>query len=302
MAVLFVRAVAGCLLLIKPRRFGVAAAFALFLIVVAWYFSLKPSNDREWAADVAQIPSAELRGDQLTVHNVRNFDYRSEIDFTPRWETRTYNLSQLRGVDAMLVYWGSPAIAHAMVSFEFEPDNYLAVSIEARRQKSESYSAIQGFFRQFELIYVFSDERDVVRLRTNYRHEDVYLYHTTMSPLAAKALLLSYIDQANSLAKQAQFYNALTSNCATNVLENARAVSLPTQMSWKVLLSGYAAEQMYANGRIDTRMPYEQLKAASHVNEKANRADQSPEFSRQIREGLPVPARAALRVPATLGN
>ena len=290
MAWVFAVVVVASLLFIRPRRYGVLACFGLFVVVVLWFFSLKPSNDRDWAPDVAAIPSAEISGDRITVHNIRNFDYRTETDFTPRWEDRTYDLSKLRSVDFMLVYWGSPAIAHAMVSFGFEPDQYLAVSIEARREKSQTYSAIQGFFRQFGLVYIFADERDVVRLRTNYRHEDVYLYRSAMPPFQAKELLLSYVEQANSLARDPEFYNALTSNCATNVLENAKAGHLPTQMSWRILLSGYAAQQLYNNHRIDTSMPFDQLVAKSHVNAAANKADQDPEFSRLIRVGLPIPA------------
>ena len=161
---IFLVATVASLLFIRPRRYGVLACFGLFAIVLIWLLSLKPSNDREWAVDNAAIPSIQINGNQLTIHNVRNFDYRTETDFTPRWEDRTYDLSKLRTVDSMFVTWGSPAIAHVMVSFGFEGDQYLAVSIEARRQKDESHFAIQGFFRQFELIYIFSDERDVAPL------------------------------------------------------------------------------------------------------------------------------------------
>jgi hypothetical protein len=290
---IFVVVVVACLLFIRPRRYGVLACFGLFVIVLIWFFSLRPSNDREWAPDNAAIPSAEINGDRLIIHNVRNFDYRSETDFTPRWEDRTYDLSKLRTVDCMFVTWGSPAIAHVMVSFGFEGDQYLAVSIEARKQKDESYSAIQGFFRQFELIYIFSDERDVVRVRTNYRipHEQVQLYRTSLSPKQARELLNSYLGQANALNQEPQFYNALTTNCATSVLNDARAGKLPVQMSWRVLLSGYAPQQMYWNHRIDTSLPFEELVARSHINAAAMKADQDPEFSKKIRIGLPMPVQ-----------
>ncbi len=288
-ASLFAVAALAALLFIRPRRYGVLTCFGLFALVLLWFFSLKPSNDRTWALDVAAIPSAEINGNMLTVHNVRNFDYRSVTDFTPHWEDRTYDLSKLRTLDCMFVYWGSPAIAHAMVSFGFEGDRYLAVSIEARREKSQTYSAIQGFFRQFELIYIFSDERDVVRLRTNYRHEDVYLFRSTLSPAEVRELLLSYVQQANSLSREAEFYNALTSNCATNVLKNARSGHLAAQMSWRVLLSGYAPRQLYDNHKIDTSLPFDELFSKSHINDAANKGGEDPEFSRIIRIGLPMP-------------
>ena len=138
----------------------------LFLAVLVWFFSLKPSNDRDWMPDVAKVAWVQVDGDRLTVHNIRNFEYRSETDFTPRWEDRTYDLSRLRSFDFMLVYWGSPSIAHAMVSFGFDDGQYLAVSIETRKEKPKSYSTVQGFFRQYELIFIFADERDVIGLRT----------------------------------------------------------------------------------------------------------------------------------------
>lgn len=278
------------LIFMRPFRRSVLACFCLFVIVLVWFFSLQPSNDRDWATDVAMIPTARIVGNLVTIHNVRHFDYRSVTDFTPRWEQRNYDLSKLRTVDFLLSFWGPKAIAHAMVSFGFDGNRYLAASIEARRQKSESYSAVASFFRQFELVYVFADERDLIGLRTNYRHENVYLYHSTLTPAQARALFLSYLDNANSLARKAQFYNALTSNCATNAMENARQGAIPTQFSWRVLLNGFVTAQLYANHRIDTSLPLEQLIARSNIDAAANKAGNSADFSSIIRAGLPVPA------------
>jgi hypothetical protein len=296
-AVAVAAAALATLTLIKPRRLGVLACLGIFVVVAAWFFTRQPSNDREWRPETAQVPTAEIDGDRVTIHHVRNFDWRSEADFTPRWETRTYDLARLRGVDFMLVHWGSKAIAHAMVSFGFDDGDQLAVSIEARMQRTESYSAIDGFFRQFELVYVFGDERDLVRLRTNHRHEDVYLYPTTLTAEQGRLLLRSYLARANELARHPEFYNALTSNCATNVLENAQAVNLPATMSWKILASGYAVEQLYENRRINTSLPLESLVAHSRVNEAASRADADPQFSRRIREGLPPFAAVSISMP-----
>ena len=280
---------------VRPRRYGVAILLLMFGAVLTWFLLLKPSNTRDWLPDVAEVVSVEITGDRMTVHNVRNFDYRSETDYTPRWEDRTYDLNTIRGVDLMLVYWGSPSIAHAMVSFEFEGDQHLAVSIETRKEKSESYSAVQGFFRQYELYYVFADERDVVRVRTHFRNEDVYLYHTNVSPAHAKALLLTYAQHANALAKRPQFYNALTSNCATNVVAHLRESNPSTlaRVNWEILLSGHAARRAYRNGRLDTSMPFDELQARSHINAAARAADNDPNFAKAIRIGLPRPADAA---------
>jgi hypothetical protein len=263
----------------------------LFLGVLVWYLRLRPSNDRDWGADVARVPSIDIDGDRMTVHNLRNFDYRSETDFTPVWEDRTYDLSKLRGVDFMLVYWGSKAIAHGMISFAFEGDDCLDVSIETRKEKHESYSALEGFFRQYELIYVFADERDVVRLRTNFRHEDVYLYRTNITAADARKILTDYVRRANALAKEPQFYNALTSNCVTNVVYSIRSINPAASITWETLLSGYAARKAYRNGRLDRRLPFEQLEARSRVNDVAIAAKSDRDFSKVIRIGLPTPNR-----------
>jgi hypothetical protein len=293
MSALFLLAVVAGLIFVRPRKLKWAVPPVCFLIVMAWYFSLKPSNDRDWAPDCDHLAWADIKGDQVVVHNVRNFDYRSETDFTPRWEDRTYDLNHLQTADFMLVYWGSDAIAHVMVSFNFDDGRYLAISIETRKERGESYSALQGFFRQYELVYIFGDERDVIRVRTNYRKEDVYLYRTSISSDHARAAMLSYLDRANSLKDHPEWYNALTTNCATSVLPHARAAGAKGQMSLDILLSGHAARQAYRNNTIDTSLPYDELKRRSHVNEAAIAAEHDPDFSNKIRAALPIPPKWA---------
>jgi hypothetical protein len=291
-AAIYAIAALAAVIFIRPRKLGVLALVLMFVGTVIWFDSLKALNDRNWSPDVARVPSIDIDGDRMVVHNVRNIDYRSETDYTPRWEDRTYDLSKLRGIDVMLVYWGSPAIAHGMVAFDFGDDNYLDVSIETRKEKHETYSALEGFFRQYELIYIFADERDVVKLRTNFRHEDVYLYHTNVKPENARKILMAYVEQANSLAREPQFYNALTSNCVSNIVYNARAANPKARLTWETILSGYAARQMYEHGRLDTRLPFGELEKRSHVNDAAIAAGDASDFSRLIRVGLPVPEPA----------
>jgi hypothetical protein len=272
---------------VRPRRYGLAAFVVIFGAVLAWYFSLKPSNDRDWAPDVAKLASAQVDGDRVTIHNVRNFHYRSEEDYDQHWEERTYDLSKLRSSDMMLVYWGSKAIAHGMVSFEFEGDQFLCFSIETRKERGETYSSVAGFFRQYELIYIVGDERDLVRVRTNFRNEDVYLYHVTLSPERSRLVLLSYLKSVNELKDHPEFYNALTTNCVTSILPHVRDAQMQGKFSWDILASGYAARQAYRNGHLDTSLPFEELEARSHVNDKARAAGTGPDFSRRIRQGLP---------------
>lgn len=284
----------ACLLLLRPRKFRLPAFAAVFLLVVIWFLTRQPSNTRDWLPDVAHAPRIDVTGDRAVVRNVRNFDYRSETDFTPAWEDRTYDLSKLKTADYILSYWGSRAIAHGIVSFEFDGGEqggqHLAVSIETRKEKTESYSAIQGFFRQYELIYIFADERDVLRLRTNYRKEDVYVYRTRVGPEAARRIFMSYADRANALHDRPEFYNALTSNCVTSIIPHARAGSTHTTartFSWEILLPGYSARRAYKNGNVNTSMPFEELEARSHINPAAQAADRDPDFSNSIRRNLP---------------
>jgi hypothetical protein len=223
---------------------------------------------------------------------VRNFDYRSESDFTPRWEERTYDLRKLDSVDIIAAYWTGKAVAHTMVSFGFQDQDYLAVSIETRKEKGESYSSLAGFFRQYELYYVVADERDVIRARTTYRQpqEDVYIYRTRVRPKNIRRIFLDYIETINDMHARPRFYNTLTTNCTTSILMHTRIHPESPPMSWKVLLSGYVPDYLYQLGRIDTTKPFAQLEKLSRVNERAHAADKDASFSQRLRQGLPKPA------------
>ena len=226
-------------------------AVVAFACVLAWWLSLRPSNDRVWQPDVAQTAWATIDGDQVTIHNFRNCDYRTESDYTPNWETKTVDLSQLRGMDVFITYWGSPWIAHPIVSFDFGNQGYVAMSIETRKEVGEGYSAIRGFFRYYELIYTIGDERDMVRLRTNYREgEEVYLYHTRATPEQARSIFLDYLARANRMRDHPEWYNALTNNCTTNIaphVAKARA-GKAVRWDWRILLNGKSDEMMYEHG------------------------------------------------------
>ena len=264
------------------------ACAAGFACVLGWWLSIAPSNDRAWQADVARTPWAELQGDRVTIHSVRDFDYRTELDYDETWETRTYDLNQIRGVDVFLTYWGSPWIAHPIASFQFGNGDHVAFSIETRKEIGEDYSALRGFFRQYELVYVAADERDIIRLRTNYRKgEEVYLYRTTTTPEAARAIFLGYLESMNSLHRHAAFYNAITSNCTTNIRLHSKPVAGAgaAPWDWRLLLNGKSDEFAYQYGRLAGGLPFGALKRQAHINDAARAADQSPLFSRLIREG-----------------
>ena len=268
------------------RRRAMAVYTAVFAALLIWWNSIDPSNDRDWQTDVAVLPYATIDGDLVTVHNIRNFDYRTETDYIPAYYDRTFDLRKLESVDLVAVYWMGPAIAHTFLSFGFEGDNYLAVSIETRKEKGEGYSTLKGFFKQFELYYVVADERDVIRLRTNYRKnppEDVYLYRIHRPIESAQRLFLEYIHKINALREKPAFYNTLIHNCTTTIWLNAKVNPTRPPLSWKILLSGYVPEYLYDMQTLDTSIPFPELRKRAHVNKQAQLADNSPDFSRSIR-------------------
>jgi hypothetical protein len=271
------------------RALGVfVALFAL--LVVSWSVLLKPSNDRDWQPENAVLAYASVDGDRITLHNIRNFDYRTETDFTPRYYDRTFDLRQLDAVDLFAVYWAGPAIAHVFLSFGFTDGNHVAVSIEARKERGEGYSAVRGFFRQYELYYVVADERDVVRVRTNYRHdppEQVFLYRLQGSAESRRRLFLAYLNEINALKEHAAWYNALTSNCTNSIWFLARWLPGRVPYSWKILLSGYLPEYLYERGRLDSSVPFAELQQRANINALAQAADQAVDFSERIRVTQP---------------
>ena len=224
----------------------------------------------------------------MTITNVRNFRYRSETDFDERWEERHLDLARLDGLDMFFSHWGSPLIAHTIMSWAFDDGQHLAVSIETRKEKGEVYSAFAGFFRQYELIYVAADEADVVKLRTNYRGEEVYVYRLQVPRERARALLLDYLEAMNELARQPAWYNALTTNCTTTIRQRVMHAGGSPPLSWKLLANGYLPELLYERGTLDTRLPFAELEAASHINARARATRDGDDFSAAIRVGLPM--------------
>ncbi|HEX3437125.1 MAG TPA: DUF4105 domain-containing protein [Pseudacidobacterium sp.] len=276
-------------LALRCRRFWrrVQSCIACFLVVLGWWLSLKPSNDGNWQTDVSRLAYGSVNGDQVTIYNMRSCDYRAEFDYTCQWLTREVDLNQIRGVDIFLDYWGSPWIAHTILSFDVGNGQHIAFSIEARKHVGQSYSAIRGFFRQFTLISIVSDERDVVRLRTNYRqNENLYLYHTRATPGFARALFLDYIHFTNALHDRPQWYNAATHNCTTEIFALRTMRSQPR--NWTILLNGKGDEAQYRDGNIaGDGLPFDELKRRAYINPAAKAADKDPDFSEQIRENRP---------------
>lgn len=285
-------AVGNVILLIRVRPFSRAVLVSItgVLVVVAWWTQIAPRNDRDWTPDVARLPRATIVGNQVTIENVRSFEYRSETDYTERWETRTYDLDRVRAFDMFLSFWGPTLIAHTIASWEFDDAPPLAVSIETRKEKGESYDALRGFFRQFELYYVVADERDVIGVRTNHRGERTYLYRIRASPEMARAMLMDYLKEINRLAEQPDWYNAFIHNCTTSIRTHGQRIGEGRPWDWRFLLNGRLDEMGYERGRLDTSMPFPELKAKSDITERAKAAGMALDFSSRIREGLPDPS------------
>ena len=294
-------AVVGVFTRWRRRALG-AVCVALAIFAIGWS-RIQPSNERRWRAEEAVLSYAEIDGDLVTVHNIRNFFYRSETDFTPAYYGKTYDLRKLDSVDLIAVYWMGPDIAHIMLSFGFAGQDFLAISIEARKEEGEGYSTIDGFFRHYELFYVVADERDAIGVRALYRNdppEDVYLYRVQGPVENARRVFMAYIDKINSLRERPEFYNTLTTNCTSNLWLHTRVNPGHLRYSWKILLSGHVPEYVYEAGRLDTSLPFEELRRRGHINERAREAGaRAPDFSQRIRIGLPgvapggVPERSA---------
>jgi len=285
--ILFVLVLLAVVVFVRETLVKLVVVFGAFTIVVVWWLTLKPSNDRPWQSDVAQTAWAEIKGDVVTIHNVRNCDYRSETDFTPHWESRVVRLSEITGMDVCINYWGSPWISHPIVSFLFADALPLCFSIETRKTIGQTYSPLRGLYRQYTLIYIVADERDSIRVRTNYRHEDVYLYHTLASPAQARERFLEYIRAMNRLRDHARWYNEITANCTTSI-RTQRSVNERAPWDWRMLINGKADELLYERHAIATGgLPFAELKERSLINKRAIAADQDPSFSRLIRQDLP---------------
>lgn len=288
-----------CLGFPRWRWRALTCHMVLFVELLACWLAIKPSNERDWQTDVAVLPHATVEGDIVTVHNVRNFDYRSETDYTPAYYDKRFNLKKLEGVDLVAVYWMGPDIAHVFLSFAFAGDEHLAISIETRKEKGEDYSTIKGFFRQYELYYVVADERDVIGLRTNYRHnppEDVYVYRMRGSLENGRRLFLEYIAQVNALKDTPEFYNTLTTNCTTNIWVNAGVNEGRVPFSWKILASGHVPELLYEYGRIKTDgLSFAEVQQRARVNARAQAADKAADFSKRIRQQKPAQDAGSLQ-------
>ena len=262
----------------------------LLLFIVIFYSFLtiifQPSNDRVWSTDQAILPYAEINGNLVNIHNIRNFSYRTTNDYTPAYYDKTFDLDKIKSVYYVVEpFSGFLGAAHTFLSFEFEENNFVSISVEIRKEKGESFSAFKGILRQYELMYVIADERDVLKLRTNYRKDKVFVYPVNTTKEKMRALFLDMINRANGLKDSPEFYNTITNTCTTNIMRHVNKISphrIP--LSLKVLMPKYSDELAYKLELIDTSLPLEQIRTKYGVNERAEIYDNDPEFSARIRQ------------------
>ncbi|MBN1494062.1 MAG: DUF4105 domain-containing protein [Candidatus Omnitrophica bacterium] len=266
------------------RLKGLMISMIFYLIVLMWFHAIKPKTEAVYPDDL-RMAYAETNGDYVTLHNVRNCDYRTKDDYDVRYETRRYDLSTLETIDVLVNYWGMDAIAHTFLSFGFGNDNYLCVSIEIRPEIGEQYGMLDGLFKQYEIIYIWADERDLVRLRTNYNNEDVYLYRLQNTDLKFRQkLFLNMMNKTTDLRSEPEFYNTLVHSCTNTIFYNINDTGLYKIPVWKQrILTGNVDRRIYDEGFFDAGVPFEELRKNALINDRAKAADKDKDFSRKIR-------------------
>jgi Domain of unknown function (DUF4105) len=278
--------IAAVLLAVFAGLRGRIVLLVAFAGIITWWLSLRPSQNQDWEPEVATLAHAFRNGDELTVYDIRDFEYRSPTDFTPRYDTRTFELANLRGVDLFINYWGSRYMAHPILSFDFGPQGHLCFSIEIRPRLGQAYSILGSLYRQYTIIYIAADERDVIRLRTNFKHEDIYLYRLALPLEEVRARLMEYLNRLNELYDHAMWYNAITENCTTSIRAQRQA-SKRTPWDWRMLVNGFADEMLYERHLLPGNLPFSELRKRALINQRAADAGDGADFSERIRAGLP---------------
>jgi hypothetical protein len=274
---------------VKRKRRALAAIALGFAATLVWFLSIPARTDRNWRPELLVMPWAEIDGDHIRVHGVRNFEYRTPDDFDIRYDDRAFDLAKLQAMDLYFSYWDqNESVAHTMFSWDFGGSDVLCLSVEVRREIGQEAGGLPGLFKQFEILYILADERDVVRLRTNYRRERVYLIRSLLTPDEGRRVLLDVLAKVNRFREQPEFYRTIGNNCTTSVVNLVNEV-MPHRIpfSKKILMNGYAPELAYANHLGATDLPFGEWKRRSNINESALAADKDPLFSRRIRDGLP---------------
>ena len=272
-------------MLMRPWWRAAVAVFLPFAVVLGWWLTLAPSQSRDWQSDVARLPTVTLNGSLLTVRNVRDFAYRKEMDFTERWETRTYDLDTLVGFDMFVSFWGPTLYGHTIASWEFADGGHLRCRSRRARRRARATRRCAACSASSSS-FIVGDERDIIGVRVAHRGETVHLYRVGRLDDEARDLLLAYVRELNDLGERPRWYNALTHNCTTTIWHHTKAVGSAT-LDWRLLANGYLLDLAYERGTVNTRIPLDELKRRSDITARARSATDREDFSAAIREGLP---------------
>ncbi|NQT33071.1 MAG: DUF4105 domain-containing protein [Candidatus Omnitrophica bacterium] len=282
----YIITVLAIIILNRRKTRGLLISLICFLGVALWFTSISPKADSIYP-DHLKMPYAEIDGSLVTIHNVRNCDYRIPEDFDVHYETRTYDLEKLQTMDLLMNYWEYELIAHTFLSFGFSDGQYLTLSIEFRPETNDTYGMFKGLYKQYELIYIWADERDLVRLRTNYRKENVFLYRVQLPPRDARKLFMCMLERTNNLYARPEFYNTAVQSCTNTIGHHIDRSGLADLPWWKrSLLTGLVDKRSYNRGWLDTSRPFSELKKDAFITDRGLTADKDPDFSRKIRTHL----------------
>ena len=273
----------------KTRKMRIAYA-VVFLVVVAYFIWIPAKMDRDWRPEVAVLPRAYIDGDNVRITGVRSFTFRDRDDFDEHYKEIEVSLDDLTSVDLFISYWMPGPVAHTFVSFNFENSAPVCISIETRPEVGQGFDPLASMFKQFELIYVVGDERDLIHLRTNHRDEEVFLYKLKTPPAAARLLFLEYLRRINELAENPEWYHLLKQNCSLNIVRYKNVAGREGSFDIRHLLNGWIDRYFYDTEMIYTTLPFEEMREVSHINKvtKATSVFLGPEeYSRLIRTGLP---------------
>lgn len=266
------------------KLFWILIPIVLILFII--FGIRKPSNNRDWAVDQRLLPSVDIREEIIEIKNIRNFNYRTETDYDMNYYNKVFDVDRIKSVDFILSSFGEwEGLAHAFLSFGFEGGEYISVSIEIRKEKGEEYSALRGIFNEYEITYVVADEEDVIKLRTNIRDEQVYLYPVKTTKEKKKELFFDIMRRVQRLETEPEFYNTITNACATGILFHVNDIS-PKRIpfDFRVLVPGYSDRLGYELGLFDTELSFEETKKKAYVNKKAKKVNEDHNFSELIRE------------------
>ncbi|GEM_PF-421980 len=258
----------------------------IIVIILAFWFLIQPSNERDWTVDQQVLSYADIQENLITLHNIRNFTYVTTEEYTPQYYDKTVDLNKIKALYYIVEPFGEwSGAAHTFLSFEFEDNEFIAISIEIRKEKGESFSALKGVFKRYELMYVIGDEQDLVKLRAVYRNDTVYVYPIETRKEKIQALFLNMMERTNKLKEKPEFYNTIKNTCTTNLMKHVNTIS-PDRLpfTWKVLAPGYSDEVVYKLGLIKTNLSFEETREKYKINEKAQKYKDDPDFSTKIRE------------------